>query len=105
MKNNNHENTWTQIEKRLNLQSISEFIRHGGDIPNVDKRNIAERLAAADKDLQEYLESICGKDKIEDILENIAVYANIHKDVYFTLGMKAGAQIIIQLTESLESDV
>ena len=104
MKSNNSESTWSQIEKRLNLQSIGEFIRYGGDISEIDKRGFAERLAGADKDLQEYIEPICGNDKADDMLEKIAIYENICKDIYFALGMKVGAQIIIQLTGNFESD-
>ena len=96
--------TWSEIEKRLNLQSIGEFIRHGGDVTEVDKRGFTERLAAAEKDLQKYLENICGKDKTNGIVEKITVYTNLCKDVYFALGMKAGAQMILQLTGNLEAD-
>ena len=105
MENNKFKSTWSEIEKRLNLQRISEFIRHGGDIPEIDTRNFAERLTAADENLHEYLETICRKDNTEDILENIAVYTNIHKDIYFVMGMKAGAQIITKLTGNIESDL
>ena len=101
----NIKNQWSQIVKRLNLQSIGEFIRHGGNVAEVDTRNFTERLENADNDLRIYLENICGKDKTEDILEMIAVYSNIRNDVYFALGMKAGAQLTIQLTGDFESDV
>lgn len=100
----NLENKWSQLEKRLNLQSISEFIQHGGDIRVIDTRSFSERLESADKDLQVCLESTCGKEKADDILETIAVYSNICKGVYFALGMKAGAQIMLQLTGNIESD-
>jgi len=104
MGNNNHESTWSQIEKHLNLQSISEFIRHGGDVAEVDKRRLTERLAAADKDLQEQIENICGKDKTDNILEQISACLNIYKDIYFVLGMKTGAQIITLLTGNTDSN-
>ena len=100
----NSESKWSQIEKRLNLQSIGEFIRNGGNVTEVDKHGFTERLAGADKDLQEYIDSVCGKEKTENILENIAVYSNKLKDIYFSIGMKAGAQIIIQLTGNFEAD-
>jgi hypothetical protein len=104
MINNIHENKWSQLEKRLNLQSIGEFIRHGGDVTQIDTRSFTERLECADKDLHTYLENTCGKDKTYGILEMVAVYANIRADVYFALGMKAGAQITLQLTGNFESD-
>jgi len=68
MKNNNSENAWSQFEKRLNLQSIGEFIRNGGDITEADKRGFTERLASADADLQRYIETVCGKGISERLL-------------------------------------
>ena len=104
MTDNNTESQWSQIEKRLNLQSIGEFIQHGGDITEIDKHSFAERSDIAYKQLRTSLESICGKDMAQDILEQIAVYTGIREDIYIAIGMKAGAQIIIQLTSNFESD-
>ena len=95
---------WSQIEKRLNLQSIGEFIRNGGDVTEVDKRGFTERLEMADKNLYEYIDRICEREKAEDMSEQIAAYSNILKEIYFSIGMKAGAQIIIQLTGNFEAD-
>ena len=101
--NNNSESKWAEMEKRLNLQSISEFVQNGGDI-EVDKRGFTERLEKAYKDLRSYIENACQKEKTDDILENIIVYSNIVKDIYFSVGMKTGTQIIIQLTGNFEAD-
>ena len=99
----NYDSKWSEMEKRLNLQSIGEFIQNGSDT-EVDKRGFAERLERANKDLRSYIENVCGKEKADDILENIIVYSNIVKDIYFSIGMKTGAQIIIKLTDNFESD-
>jgi len=37
--NNNFESRWSQMDKRLNLQSIGEFIQHGSDITEINKHN------------------------------------------------------------------
>lgn len=100
----NTESKWSQIDKRLNLQSIGEFIRHGGDVTQIDRQAFTERLAKADNDLRSYINKTCEHEKTEDIVEQIAVYSNILKDIYFALGMKTGAQIIIQLTSNFEAD-
>ena len=100
----NYESKWSQMEKRLNLQSIGEFIQHGGDISEVDKRSFVERSETAYKKLQAYIENLCGTETAADILEATVVYAGIREDIYFSLGMKAGAQIMIQLTGNLEAD-
>ena len=100
----NYDSKWSQMEKRLNLQSIGEFIQHGGDISEVDRHSFTERSEIAYKQLQEYIENICGKEASENILEKVTVYSGIREDIYFSLGMKAGAQITIMLNSNLESD-
>ena len=103
MENNIFESEWSQIDKRLNLQSIGEFIKNGGDT-EVDKRSFSERLNDADMTLRKFIRNACGDDKTTDLFEKIIVYSSTVMDVYFSLGMKAGAQIIIQLTGNLEAD-
>ena len=99
-----YDNRYSRIEKRLNLQNISEFIRNGGDITELDKHNFTEREKLAYENLETTIESVCGKDKVENIMEAVAVYSNICQSIYFTLGLKAGAQIIVQLTNNIDTD-
>jgi len=101
----NYENKWSQMEKRLNLQSISKFIRHGSIINEIDTHSIFEREEIAYNELQKYIEYTCGNEKSEEILENITAYSSVREDICFTLGMKAGAQIISQLTDDFETGV
>ena len=101
--NKGSENKWSDMEARLNLQSIGEFIQNGCDTV-VDKRSFTERLETSHKDIREYIENACGQDKADEILEKIVAYSNTLKDIYFSVGMKTGAQIIIQLTHNFESD-
>ena len=105
MKNNINESRWSQLEKRLSLQSISKFIKHGSVINAIDTHSFIEREEAAYINLQKYIEDTCGIDISEDILENITAYSSVREDICFTLGMKAGAQIITQLIGSLETDI
>lgn len=95
---------WSQIEGRLNLQSMREFIQHGGDIPELDKHCFTDRSETAYKDLEKYIVGICGEGKADEIMEKIESYTGVCEDIYFALGIKAGAQIIIQLTSNFESD-
>ena len=100
----NQESKWSQMEKRLNLQSIGEFIQHGSDVLEVDKHNFTDRSDTAYKELQKAIENICGKETAQDILDKIVIYSGIREDTYFSLGMKAGAQLVIQLTGNFEAD-
>ena len=99
----NNDSRWSQIEKRLNLQSLGAFIRHGADT-FVDKHNFSDRMKTAYTELQEYVESVCGKEQAEDILTHVSDYSGTRDEIYFSLGMKAGAQLIIQLTNNFETD-
>jgi len=99
----NFENRGSQIEERLNLQSIGEFIRTG-TYTEVDRSSFNERLDRAYKLLKEYIETNCGNDKADDIIEYINTYSGIREDISFSLGMKAGAQLAIQLTGNFEAD-
>jgi hypothetical protein len=101
----NLDSKWAQIEKRLNLQSISRFIKHGGIINKIDSRSFVEREEEAYISLQNYIVNACGKQISDEVMDNITAYSSVREDMYFTLGMKAGAQIITQLTASLESNV
>ena len=98
-----YESRWSEMEKRLNLQSIGEFIQNGCDTV-IDRRGFTERLNKAQKDIRGYIENTCGVEKADEILENIVMYSTTVKDVYFSVGMKTGAQIIIQFTGNFESD-
>jgi hypothetical protein len=89
--------------KQLNLQNIAEFIQTGGDT-DLDKHGFTERLEKAHRDLRKYIETTCGNEKTDDILEKIILYSSIVQDIYFSVGMKAGAKIIIQLTNNFETD-
>jgi hypothetical protein len=100
----NIESKLAEMVERLNLQSIGEFIQHGSDVTKVDRHSFAERYNTAYKHLERAIENICGKEKAVAILEEVVVYAGIREDKYFSLGMKAGAQITIQLTNNMESD-
>ena len=99
----NSENKWSQIEERLNLQSIGEFIRTGTYI-EVERSSFNERLERAYKLLRDYIEENCGNAKADDIIEYINNYSGIREDISFSLGMKAGAQLAIQLTGNFEAD-
>lgn len=101
----NTESKWSQIDKRLYLQNIVKFAKHGSvDISELDKRSFTEREELAYQSLEEYLETNFGKENAESIFENITAYVSTREDIYFALGAKAGAQIIIQLTSNFESD-
>ena len=104
MENINCMSSWSQIEQRLNLQNIGEFLRTGGDITEIDRRGFTERKESAYKEMQEYLAKTCDKEKLADIMNKVAVYVGTREDIFFSLGMKTGAQLAIQLTTNLESD-
>jgi hypothetical protein len=94
---------FSQIEKRLNLQSIGEFIRNGSEV-EVDRHGFVEREAKAYDKLREAVSGVCGAENAEAVLRHIGDYAGVQEDIYFTLGMKVGAQIVVQLNSNFEAD-
>ena len=99
----NLKNRWSQIEERINLQSIGEFIRTGR-CAGIEHNSFNERLDRAYKLLRDYIEDNCGKDRADDIIEYINTYSVIREDISFSIGMKTGAQLAVQLTENFEAD-
>lgn len=97
------ESRWSQILKRLNLQSIGEFIRHGGEV-EIQMLGFTEREERAFTELTKYLNQTVGEEKQENITEEIVRYCNVIEGIFFSLGMKVGAQLVIKLTDNLETD-
>lgn len=101
---NSDTSAWSQIEKRLNLQSIGEFVRSGADVRKVDKFTFRQREEDAYTALLESLNGALGEETTKQILSVIENYVTVCENIYFSLGMKVGSQIMIKLTDNLEID-
>lgn len=97
------ETAFSAIKDRLNLQTVAALIRDGsGDIA-VQSGSFETRREEAFLHLQKALEPY-GADR-EAILEDFLEYTGVIEEIYFNLGMKAGATLYRELTENFEGDV
>ena len=104
--NNPKESNYSQIAKRLNLQMISAFIREGEEIPILDKRTFEARESHAYNEVETVIKELkLDENTTDDILSKIIEYMTTVSDIYFSLGMKAGATLVIKLTDNFETDI
>lgn len=95
---------FSQIEERLNLQDLGHHIRDGGDLGTLYQSSFEERENRAKEKLEEKLKSRFDESTVQELLSIIADFNLIDEDIYFSLGMKVGARLIILLTGNCESD-
>ena len=90
--------------RRLNLQSIGAYVRDGSD-KRVDYTSFEERANRAYSRLQNDIAAMCGGESNGKIMERINAYCNVVEEIYFSLGMKAGATLQVKLLDNYESDI
>ncbi len=94
---------FSTIKKRLNLQTIAALIRDGSGDIMIQPESFQVRREQAYQRLKKRLESY-GEER-ETILDAFLEYTGVIEEIYFNLGMKAGAALLRELTENFESDI
>ena len=97
-------NEGLSIEDRLNLQTLSYFIYSGNKINRLNKNNFITREQFAYSLLERAVENICGHGISEQLENIIATYIYIQNQIHFDIGMKAGATLIVNLTQNFDND-
>lgn len=90
---------FTTMMKRANLQYIGNWIQVGTEIEQTDSANMEERAEKALKILKRELEKILSKESYQRGVEIARRYSNDCCDIYFNMGMKVGAKIMLQLLD------
>lgn len=90
-------NGFSKMLERVNLQSISDMIQMGGGKKELYQNSLEEREDEAVRRLKERLEKIVPEKDRRDVIDIAMEYANDCCEVYFTVGMKAGAKLEFQL--------
>ncbi|MCL5982475.1 MAG: hypothetical protein M1571_08215 [Firmicutes bacterium] len=104
--NNLKESIYSQVAQRLNLQMISAFIREGEGVPVLDKRSFEARESHAYSEVETAIKELkLDENTADDILSKVVAYMTTVSDIYFSLGMKAGATLAIKLTDNFETDI
>jgi len=104
--NRSTDSAYSQMARRLNLQRISAFIRDGEDVPVLDKRSFEARENDAYGEVEAAIKELkLDEHTADDILSKVVAYMTTISDIYFALGMKAGATLVIKLTDNFETDI
>lgn len=93
------------MKNRINLQSIGGFIRDGGSKTHISCSNFEKREDTAFSKLEQQIIEMCGADKTNKILDYISEYSSTVEEIYFSLGMKVGANLQVKLLDNLETDI
>jgi len=87
-----------EILKRCDLQQIRSFLFTGVELPELDKRIYAERLAEDSQSIETRLENMFkDTEELDKVFYELGQSEQARAEVFFELGMKAGARLIVQL--------
>lgn len=90
-------NGFYKMLERVNIQMIADMIQMGNPKTNLYKNNLEEREDEAVRQLKKRLEEILSEKELGRVTDIAMEYANDCCEIYFTIGMKAGAKLLFQL--------
>ena len=90
-------NGFDKMLKRANLQFVADMIQIGTPKLNLSVKNLEEREDEAVELLKKRLEEILPERELGSLIDIAMEYANDCCEIYFIVGMKAGAKLIFQL--------
>ena len=93
------------MKRRINLQMIGGFIRDGSTKISMKNDSFRQRETEAFSKLEQFLSEKYGEKEADEIIECVNGYTNVEQEIYFSLGMKAGAILQIKLTDNFETDI
>lgn len=98
-------NFFERMEARASLQSLGEFIRDGGTRTRFFHKSFQERMDEANHKLEDKVSSLTkDKDAADNVHDAICDYDTTIIDIYFSLGMKVGAQLNAVLMGRFDRD-
>ena len=90
-------NNFKKMLERANLQTLAFYIQIGMPPENLNGNDLEKREDQAAADLERRLrETVSGSD-CQKAYDATMEYANDCSEIYFTVGMKAGAKLMFQL--------
>ncbi|MCI8792271.1 MAG: hypothetical protein HFG38_05620 [Eubacterium sp.] len=90
-------NKFCNMLERANLQFVADMIQTGTPKLDLNLKNLEEQEDEAVKHLKEQLEEIVSENELGNVTDIAMEYANDCCEIYFIVGMKAGAKLIYQL--------
>lgn len=98
------ESYFSSLKRRLNLQMIGAFIRAGDTKTIVNNDSFEQRGSEAYSKLKKLIAEKCGEET-DNIIDKINMYSSVIEEIYFNLGLKAGAILQCKLTDNFETDI
>lgn len=98
------ESYFSAVKRRLNLQALGAYIRDGSEKKVLHNESFAQREAEAYAKLEQFIAATCGEGA-GDVIDQINAYAATVEEIYFNLGLKAGATLQSRLTGTFETDI
>lgn len=98
------ESHFSAMKRRINLQKIGAYIRSGDSKTVVNNDSFKEREDEASSKLEKLIAEKCGEDT-EKVIDQIYMYLSVIEEIYFNLGLKAGAILQCKLTGNFETDI
>ena len=97
-------NKFCKMLGRANLQFVADMIQMGTPKLYLSVKNLEEQEDEAVKKLKKRLEDTVSENELGNVTDIAMEYANDCCEIYFVVGMKAGAKLIYQLlNESLKN--
>lgn len=101
----NKESYMPDMKRRINLQSIGAYIRDEGVKTVISNDGFRQRKNEAYSKLVRFFTEKYGKKEMFTIEPRPNEYASVVEEIYFNLGMKAGATLQCKLTDNFETDI
>lgn len=95
---------YSELYKRLNLQSIGHFIKEGHNLKEMNIISFAEREREAERELDKDLNKLLDEKATQEAYSTIIKYTSVKEEIQFSLGMKAGAKLTLLLTNESDHD-
>lgn len=95
---------FTKMLERTNLQTIGAYLKDGEELLHVDRRSFSAREKHADDLLDQALQSRFDEETIRELMPIICAYVTTESEIHFSLGMKTGAKLALQLISPDETD-
>ena len=90
-------NQFKRMLARANLQDVSYMLQTGSVQNELDEKNLEEREDEAVRILEQRLKKCVSDSSYNEVFDTALEYANDCCEIYFTVGMKAGAKLQLQL--------
>lgn len=90
--------------KRANVSSLEFFLLHGVEgHERPPEQTYSERLDAAEEKITSFLRPLCKKRReFDEITGYLCNQMDVYQDVYFEIGLIAGAKLAFQLRGGME---